>query len=222
VLGDTNEKLGEELRSLTKHYEHTSLFLETLFRRDHFEQGTYVLRRQPCNFRTEIVNPLLERYRPIFEKKGLLINDNLEDIPDEEITLVVDKGLISQVFDNIFANAAKYTQEVEEDAGNRVKFLAYNRRILKDYFGEGIHGVKFSFFTTGPPIPEGEVKNLFEEGYRSANVGSEQGSGHGLHFVRNVVEIHGGQVGCVPQRYGNEFYFILPLKEPAPWSMDKT
>jgi signal transduction histidine kinase len=221
VLADNNEKFGEELRALSKHYEHTSLFLETLFRRDHFEQGTYVLRRQPCNFRTEIVNPLLERYRPIFEKKGLLLNDNLEDIPDEEITLVVDKGLISQVFDNVFANAAKYTQEVEDDAGNRVKFLAYNRRILKDYFGEGTHGVKFSFFTTGPPIPESEVKNLFEEGYRSANVGSEQGSGHGLHFVRNVVEIHGGQVGCVPQRYGNEFYFILPLKEPVPWSSDR-
>jgi signal transduction histidine kinase len=222
VLEDTNEKLGEELRSLTKHYEHSSLFLETLFRRDHFEQGTYVLRRQPCNFRTEIVNPLLERYRPIFEKKGLLLNDNLEDIPDEEITLVVDKGLISQVFDNIFANAAKYTREVTDDAGNRMKFLAYNRRILKDYFGEGTHGVKFSFFTTGSPIPEGEAKNLFEEGYRSANAGSEQGSGHGLHFVRNVVEIHGGQVGCVPQRYGNEFYFILPLKEPVPWSTDRT
>jgi signal transduction histidine kinase len=222
VLADTNDKLGEELHALSKHYEHTSLFLETLFRRDHFEQGTYVLRRQPCNFRTEILDPLLGRYRPIFERKGVVVNDNLEDIPDEEITLVVDKGLISQVFDNIFANAVKYSQEVEEDAGNRVKFIAYNRRILKNYFGEGTHGVKFSFFTTGQPISEGDVNKLFEEGYRSSTVGSEQGSGHGLHFVRNVVEIHGGKVGCVPQRYGNEFYFILPLKEPVRWSGDKT
>ncbi|HBZ55608.1 MAG TPA: hypothetical protein DEO88_09395 [Syntrophobacteraceae bacterium] len=216
-ISDINQNFSEELRHLTKHYEHTSLFLETLFRRDHFEQGTYVLRRQPCNFRTEILDPLLERYRPIFEKKNIVINDNLEDIPDEEISLVVDKGLISQVFDNIFANAAKYTQEVENETGNRVKFIAYNRRILKDYFGEGTHGVRFSFFTTGQPIAEGEVKYLFDEGFRSSTAGSEHGTGHGLHFVRSVVEIHGGEVGCIPQRYGNEFHFTLPMKEQVPW-----
>lgn len=217
-ISDNNEKLGEELRILSKHYEHTSLFLETLFRRDHFEQGTYVLRRQLCNFRTEILDPLLERYRPIFEKKNIVINDNLEDIPDEEISLVVDKGLISQVFDNIFANAAKYTQEVENETGNRVKFIATNRRILKDYFGQGTHGVRFSVFTTGQPISESEVRNLFEEGFRSTTVGSEHGTGHGLHFVRSVVEIHGGEVGCIPQRYGNEFHFTLPIKEQVQWS----
>jgi signal transduction histidine kinase len=33
-----------------------------------------------------------------------------------------------------------------------------------------------------------------------------------LNFVKNVVEIHGGRVGCEPQKYGNLFYFILPLK----------
>jgi signal transduction histidine kinase len=217
-IANNNEKLEEDWQALSKHYEHSSLFLETLLRRDHFEQGTYVLRRQPCNFRTEILEPLLERYRPIFHKKEIAINDNLGDIPDEEITLSVDKGLISQVFDNIFANAAKYTQEVEDQGGNALKFISYDRRILRNYFGEGTHGVKFSFFTTGIPLPEAEVQRLFDEGYRSSNVGSEQGTGHGLHFVRNVVEIHGGEAGCVPQRYGNEFYFILPIKGEASWS----
>jgi signal transduction histidine kinase len=221
-ISDNNDHLGEELGALNKHYEHTSLFLETLLRRDHFEKGTYVLRRQPCNFRTEILDPLLERYHPIFEKKNIAINDNLEDIPDEEISLVVDKGLIAQVFDNIFGNAAKYTQEVENETGNRVKFIATNRRILKDYFGQGIHGVRFSVFTTGEPISDSEVRNLFDEGFRSSTVGSEHGTGHGLHFVRNVVEIHGGEVGCIPQRFGNEFYFTLPMKEPVQWLSAQT
>jgi signal transduction histidine kinase len=222
TLANNTEKLQEEWRALEKHYSHTSLFLETLFRRDHFEQGTYVLRRQPCNFRTEVVEPLLERYRPMFQKKGIALNDNLEDIPDEEITLFVDKGLISQVFDNIFSNAVKYSQEVEDQLGNKIKFIAFNRRILNNYFDEGTHGIKFSFFTTGQPIPEAEVNKLFEEGYRLSTAGSERGTGHGLHFIRNVIEIHGGKVGCTPQRYGNEFYFILPLKEPQPWAAKKS
>ena len=218
TFSNNNEKFDEQLQALSKHYESNSLFLETLLRRDHFEQGTYVLRRQPCNFRTEILEPLLERYRPILQRKGIAINDRLGDIPDEEITLFVDKGLISQVFDNLFSNAAKYTQEVDDQAGNKIKFISSQRKILKNYFGEGVHGIEFSIFTTGKPIAEKDVVKLFEEGFRSSSAGPEQGSGHGLHFIRNVVEIHGGEVGCTPQRYGNEFYFVLPLKEELSWA----
>ena len=124
----------------------------------------------------------------------------------------------SQVFDNFFSNAAKYTQEVDDQAGNKIKFISSQRKILKNYFGEGVHGIEFSIFTTGKPIAEKDVVKLFEEGFRSSSATPEQGSGHGLHFIRNVVEIHGGEVGCTPQRYGNEFYFVLPLKEELSWA----
>lgn len=212
-LSTNNENLETEWKSLSKHYEHTSLFLETLLRRDHFEKGTYVLRKQPCNFRSEIIEPILERYRPIFAQRGITLDTRLEEIPDEEVTLFVDKGLISQVFDNLFSNAVKYTREVQDATGRRIKLVSYNRKILRDYFGEGIHGVQFNIFSTGEPLPENEAEKLFDEGYRGSNVGDERGMGHGLHFVRNVVEIHGGRVGFEPKDYGNVFYFILPLKE---------
>lgn len=205
--------LEQERESFSKHYEHTSLFLETLLRRDHFEKGTYVLRRQPCNFRSEIIQPLLDRYLPILEKHDISIDHRLDEIPDEEVTLFVDKGLISQVFDNLFSNAVKYTRAVHDKRGNQIKLVSYNRKILKDYFGKGIHGVRFNFFTTGRPLSQKETDRLFEEGFRGSNVASIRGSGHGLHFIRNVVEIHGGRVGAEPQKYGNLFYFILPLKE---------
>lgn len=214
ALATHNDALEEEYHALKKHYEHTSLFLETLLRRDHFEKGTYVLRRQPCNFRTEIVQPLLERYLPIFAKAGIMVDNKLDEIPDEEVTLFVDKGLISQVFENLFSNAVKYTREVEDAHGQKVKFISYHRKILKNYFGEGIHGVQFSIFTTGQPLSAEEAQQLFDEGFRGSNVGREKGTGHGLHFVKNVVEIHGGEVGCEPKKYGNTIYFILPLKEP--------
>jgi signal transduction histidine kinase len=216
MLSTENETLEEESRALTKHYEHTSLFLETLLRRDHFEKGTYVLRKQPCNFKTEIIEPLLERYRPVFEKRGIVVDNRLEEIPDEEVILFVDKGLISQVFDNLFSNAVKYARAVEDSRGQKVKLISYNRKILKNHFGDGIHGVRFNIFTTGEPLDPEEARRLFDEGYRASNVGQERGTGHGLHFVKNVVEIHGGQVGCEPKKFGNEFYFILPLKEETP------
>ena len=212
LIEKTTRNLEEDRKALAKHYEHTSLFLETLLRRDHFEKGTYVLKIQSCNFRTEIVQPLLERYLPMFSKKGIKVDNRMANVPDEQVTLSVDKGLISQVFDNFFSNALKYTREIVDQLGHPIKFVSYNREILKDFFGEGIDGVRFNFFTTGVPLSEEDSRRIFEEGYRSADAGKERGTGHGMHFIKTVVEIHGGVSGCEPQSYGNLMYFVLPVR----------
>jgi len=73
---------------------------------------------------------------PIFEKKGIVVDDRLESVPDEQVTLFVDKGLISQVFDNLFSNAVKYGEQVQDQLGNTIKLVSYNRQIIKDFFGE--------------------------------------------------------------------------------------
>ncbi len=212
TLRSTNKDLQSEFQALSKHYEHTSLFLETLFRKDHFQKGRYVLRKQACNFRTEIIEPLLERYSKQFAKKGITVDYRLENVPDEQVTLFVDKGLISQVFDNFFSNAVKYTDAIEDQLGNRVKLFSINRQILKDFFGEDKPGVRFNFFTTGTPLTSEQADRIFEEGFR-AGPRVESGTGHGLNFVKNVVEIHGGSVDCEPQVCGNTIYFVLPFRE---------
>jgi signal transduction histidine kinase len=162
------------------------------------------------------MEPLLERHRPLFEKRKIRIDSQFESVPDEQITLFVDKGLISQVFDNFLTNAIKYTQQVEDQFGHRIKLFSYSREILKDHFGEGIHGIRFNFFSTGNPLSLEDSRMVYEEGYRAAGSAQERGSGHGLHFFSNVVEIHGGKVGCEPQRFGNLFYFVLPMTEESP------
>ncbi|MBF0488042.1 MAG: HAMP domain-containing histidine kinase, partial [Nitrospirae bacterium] len=37
------------------------------------------------------------------------------------------------------------------------------------------------------------------------------GTGHGLTFIKNAVEIHGGVFGYEPVDLGNNFYFVLPV-----------
>jgi signal transduction histidine kinase len=37
------------------------------------------------------------------------------------------------------------------------------------------------------------------------------GTGHGLSFVKQVIEIHGGRVGREATAEGNNFFFVLPL-----------
>jgi signal transduction histidine kinase len=212
ALGDSITSLDESRKEMKRHYERTSLYLETLLRREHFRHGTYVLRKQRCNFKTEIIQPTLARYLPQFKQREIKVDNRLEEVPDEALELLVDKGLLAQVYDNFFSNAVKYTEEIKDEYGYKVKFLSYGKKLLKDYFGEGIDGVKFTVFTTGKPVRPEESDRLFDEGYRSAGSELEVGTGHGLHFVKHVIEIHGGKVGVEPQKYGNTFYFILPQR----------
>jgi signal transduction histidine kinase len=213
ALGNNIETLKDSKKEMERHYERTSLYLETLLRRDHFRHGTYVLREQPCDFRKEIIEPTLARYLPHFKQKNIKVDNRLEEIPDELLELVVDKGLLAQVYDNFFSNAVKYTEEVEDKYGHKVKFVSYGKKLSKDYFGQGVNGIKFTVFTTGKPIAADESDKLFDEGYRIPGSDFEVGTGHGLHFVKHIIEIHGGEVGVESQKHGNTFYFILPHRQ---------
>ncbi|WP_045216021.1 sensor histidine kinase [Desulfonatronovibrio magnus] len=204
--------LDEQFGEILRHYEQTSLFLETLLRRSHFEQGKYVLERKSCNFKSQIIDPQVNRFFREFKEKGIDIA--LAGVPDQEIEVVVDLGLISQVYANLFSNASKYTRAVYDFAGNETKFISYGWEHKPDFFGPGLHGIKLNVFSTGPHIAPEEQQNLFREGFRAGNTEQEQGTGHGLFFIREIVELHGGEVGYEPTPLGNNFFFILPLTEP--------
>lgn len=205
-----NESMEEQFQEILSHYEQTSLFLETLLRRSHFEEGRYVIEPRRVNFREKIIRPQLNRYIHRFREKNIAVDNQLSGIPDEEITVVADVGLISQAYANLFSNAAKYTGEVMDREGHTHKFVAVGMESLANYFGEGKEGIKFNVFSTGPHILSEDIPRLFEEGYRGKNVEGEYGTGHGLKFIKEVVELHGGTVGYETTEAGNNFFFVLP------------
>jgi signal transduction histidine kinase len=208
-LSDINSDLSRELDNIEMHYKNMTLFIETLFRKSHFDQGRLVLRTKPCNIKKEVLEPQLDRYREQFTKAGIMIDDRVSGIPEEQIVNVVDVGLMSQVFANLFSNALKYTRSVKINSEEK-KFMAYGYEIIRDYFGAGKDGSKYNVFTTGPHIPEKERPSIFEEDFRGYNARDIPGTGHGLTFIKNVIEIHGGVTGYEPKKHGNNFYFILP------------
>jgi signal transduction histidine kinase len=212
-MKEVNTGLTEELENIEKHYKNMSLFLETLFRRDHFDHGKLTLRTKACHMKRDVVQPQLERYMEQFQKSGIAIDDRLSGIPDEDIISVVDVGLIAQVYANFFSNALKYTQEIITASGQHKKYISYGREFIRDFFGPGKHGIKYNVFSTGPHIPSDEQGIIYEEGYRAKDALSKPGTGHGLAFVKNAVEIHGGIAGYEPTQYGNNFYFIIPQSD---------
>lgn len=209
-LQDVNAGLTQEFENIEKHYRNMSLFLETLLRRSHFDKGRLTLRTKECNMDRDVVRPQLERFFSRFTEMGIKVNEEASGIPSEEMITVVDVGLMSQVYANLFSNALKYAEEITDSEGQKRKYMSYGHQVINDFFGPGRKGIKYNVFSTGSHIPPDERDKLFEDGYRGSNAGSRPGTGHGLAFIKNIIELHGGVIGYEPTQYGNNFYFILP------------
>lgn len=204
--------IQDQFKEIYSHYQNTSLFLETLLRTSHFEEGRYVLEKRRCNFKSQIIDPQVERYTARLADRGIEIDTSMGGVPDQEIEVVVDLGLIAQVYSNLFSNVVKYTRDVVDGSGRKRKFMSYGWEALPDYFGPGLSGVKLNVFSSGPRIAAEQSGGLFSEGYRAENSQGEYGTGHGLYFIREVVKLHGGEVGYEPTPLGNNFFIVLPFE----------
>jgi signal transduction histidine kinase len=213
-LSDSNLALRREAGEMDSHHRNMSLFIESLMRRSHFDQGRLTLKKKKCNMFQEVVRPQLERYADRFASLGIEVDYHSSGIPEEEVIGVVDVGLMAQVYANLFSNALKYTQEIDTLYGKK-KYVAYGYEVLIDHLGPGRDALKYNVFSTGPHVTPEEREHIFDDQYRGSNIESSPGSGHGLYFIRNVVEIHGGTTGYEPTEFGNNFYFILPRVVPA-------
>jgi len=213
-------KVREDLfgyhRELVKHHANMTLFLESLFRREHFEKGHLVLHTRRCNIEKEVILPQLEHYASRLRAARVQV-ERPADMAGEEFLILVDVGLLAQVYANLFSNAAKYTGEITDHRGRQRKAMAYGREIVPDFPEPGRQGIKFNVFTTGPPMSLEQGMRLFQEGIRGPGSETIPGTGHGLSFIRHVIELHGGRVGYEPTPEGNNFYFILPVPpDPHP------
>ncbi len=83
--------------------------------------------------------------------------------------------------------------------------------IIYNHFGPGRAGIKLNVFSTGSKLNDHDSKSIFLDGFRGNNSLNIHSRGHGLAFVKYVVELHGGQVGYEPTQGGNNFFFVLPL-----------
>jgi len=206
-----NRGMFDDQERIEQHYRHTSLFLESLLRRDHFLFGEYILKKTPCYLWEDIVLPQFERYRARFVQQGIAADPTVKDHEkSDDMKVKVDKGLMAQVVANLFSNVEKYAESVKDPSGKVVKAVNCRTSLIKDSFGQGQHGVSLHVYSSGRPIDKENASHIFEEGFRMTEKDSVGGTGHGLHFVKNVVEVHGGIVGHKAQEQGNEFYLVIP------------
>lgn len=147
---------------------------------------------RPCNL-AEFVSQIVASFRPYCERKGLQLVTELS-----HCSLYLDLEKFDQVLYNLLSNAMKFTP-----AGGRITVRvepvgSYCLLQVED---------------TGIGIAKSQIPHLFERFYQaegSANR-SYEGSGLGLALVKELVELHGGEIS-VDSVYGEGSLFTVWLQ----------
>ncbi len=122
------------------------------------------------------------------------------DVSLEEVTIIADEDLLSQVWTNLLHNSIKFTPE-----GGKVCVR------LCQQAGK----VEFKIADTGIGISEEDQARVFERFYKAdkARQRSKGGSGLGLAIVKKVVEMHKGTINLESKLdAGATFTICLPAE----------
>jgi two-component system, OmpR family, sensor kinase len=123
----------------------------------------------------------------------------IEEFGAQNLRMVGDAKLLSQVFDNLISNGVKYSP-----GGANIRVGAKR--------DEGQLAV--SVEDNGIGIPAQDLDRVFERYFRGSNVSGIVGTGVGLNLVKMVVDLHGGSIAVTSSEgLGSRFVIQLP---PAP------
>nr|NIQ11166.1 HAMP domain-containing histidine kinase [Gammaproteobacteria bacterium]NIR94936.1 HAMP domain-containing histidine kinase [Gammaproteobacteria bacterium]NIW45530.1 GHKL domain-containing protein [Gammaproteobacteria bacterium]NIX55690.1 GHKL domain-containing protein [candidate division Zixibacteria bacterium] len=129
-------------------------------------------------------------------EKGYLFKLRLPQQPANTI-IDIDPHRISQVLDNLFNNAVKYSS-----AGSTIAISA-------EYCQEGWY---ISVEDQGIGMSQQEIARVFDRFYRAESSATNvKGLGLGMSIVKSIVEAHGGHIHAESVvGSGSKFTFLIP------------
>jgi PAS domain S-box-containing protein len=112
--------------------------------------------------------------------------------------ITCSKLLVTQLFQNLIANAVKYRAEVPPE----IKISASPQ-------GESI---VFNVEDNGIGMESHELERIFEPFYRIPSSSGRPGTGIGLATCQKIMRIHGGEIWAESEKgKGSRFYFTFPV-----------
>lgn len=122
---------------------------------------------------------------------------DFEEIPEDDnwVTVLGNKPLLKTVFNNLFDNACKYSED--KLATVNIRFNRRNCIVMVSDKGIG--------------IPNDELDKVFEPFYRTKNASSFKGHGIGLSICKRIIDMHKGRIVVKSEvGEGSTFNIILP------------
>ncbi len=143
-----------------------------------------------------LINELHETIEPLAREKNITLK---EELPPRLPPIEADRAKLRRIIVNLLSNAIKFTQH-----GGTVTVTAER---IGNY-------LRVAVADTGVGIAPEDVARLFDkyEQARSRATRGEKGTGLGLYIIRQLVELHGGEIHVQSEPgKGSTFTFTLPI-----------
>ena len=167
------------------------------------EAGKLTLEQVPFRL-PEAVRRLSAMFKFATESKGLFLK--VDVVPDVPAAVVGDSVRLNQILVNLVGNAIKFTR-----AGG----VTVSAEVLPMVGSSARPLIRFAVRDTGIGIPADKLGAIFED-FSQANTSTTRefgGTGLGLSIARNLVQLHGGQLGVTSEEgVGSVFFFELPYE----------
>lgn len=150
---------------------------------------------------SEVVKKVTSQHKTLIEEKGLAL---VVETPIGDYYVNAHQALIEELLVNLITNAARYTPP-----GGKITLS------FRDLKARSL--IEISVADTGIGIPEEDLPHIFEDFYRAANAKelSEDGTGLGLSIVKQIVDVHGGNLRVESTKdKGSSFIVTLPSAVP--------
>lgn len=192
-LDTTNQKQKDIKNSIDKQISNITEMVNSVLDLAKMQTAAFKISTEDTNI-ADLLKELFVNFKPLFEHKNLELKfENLA----ENAHAKIDKTYIKRVFNNLLVNALKYT----EIGSVTVKTLNKDDVLI------------ISVEDTGIGIQPQDLNNVFNRFYQvNNNLNKAGGSGIGLAFSKEIVELHGGEVKVksTPNK-GSVFEIYLPL-----------
>jgi len=206
VVGKINTEQEELLDIAKENVKKVLTLIDNFLVASKMEIGKFTIDPK-LNEINSLVERIVENHKILAKNKNIKIQRKL----DKNLPLVFFDSLrIEQVVNNLLSNAMKFTPE----SGKILVQTKLNRRTIK---GEEKFFAKIMVKDTGVGIPNERLEKIFEryEQVESNGKLNPKGTGLGLAICKEIINLHGGDIGAesVPGK-GSTFTIQLPI-EPS-------
>jgi PAS domain S-box-containing protein len=207
LLSKKPEQLDTHLKVLNQVSNQMLELVNDLLDVSRLEQPNVTLHRREMVLQT-LIEQVVEVEQADAEMKRIRLQAEMEDTP---LHIMADSMRMNQVITNLITNAIRYTPDGGEVT---VKVVTETR---KDEKCAVIHVAD-----TGIGIPAEHINHIFDAFFRVSN--ERGGSGLGLYIVREIVELHGGEISVTSEvNQGTTFTVCLKLSgSDSPMSGEKS
>ena len=186
----------EFMQDMNHEIDRLSGIITDLLTLTQMDESTASLRMEPVDF-TALCYDTVHAHQVAAGKAGLRLDAHIA----EDVILPGDASKLSQVVYNLIDNAIKYTPA----GGDVTVTLTADSR-------EAVLSVQ----DTGIGIPEQDAAHIFDRFYRvdKARSRATGGTGLGLSIVRQMVQLHGGEITVTSVAdKGSVFTVTLPVRK---------